>query len=89
MVRHEVFLYSARLNICHSFWRGDRAVECTGLENRRGFIAHRGFESHPLRQYSMQAIDIKAFLIKGFLLQPLLYTYESAVCAVSQAAVLR
>ena len=30
--------------------RGGRAVECTGLENRQGFIALRGFESHPLRQ---------------------------------------
>jgi hypothetical protein len=25
-------------------------VECTGLENRRGLIAHRGFKSHLLRQ---------------------------------------
>ena len=23
----------------------------TSLENWRGFVAHRGFESHPLRQY--------------------------------------
>ena len=26
-------------------------VECTGLENQQGFVALRGFESHPLRQY--------------------------------------
>ena len=30
-------------------WRGGRVVECGGLENRCGFIAHRGFESLPLR----------------------------------------
>ena len=28
--------------------RGDRAAECTGLENRRS-ESYRGFESHPLR----------------------------------------
>ena len=38
----------------HYMWgvlvrRGGRAVECTGLENQQGFIALRGFESHPLR----------------------------------------
>ena len=32
--------------------RGGRAAECTGLENRRGFVAHRGFKSHPLRHIS-------------------------------------
>ncbi len=31
--------------------RGGRVVECTGLENQQGFVALRGFESHPLRQY--------------------------------------
>ncbi len=31
------------------FWRGGRAVECTGLENQQGLTALRGFESHPLR----------------------------------------
>src|SRR5208282_4923177 len=31
-------------------WRGGRAVECGGLENRYGgFFLHRGFESLPLR----------------------------------------
>ncbi len=30
-------------------WRGGRAVECTGLENRQAF-GSREFESHPLRQ---------------------------------------
>ena len=30
------------------FRRGDRAAECTGLENRRS-ESYRGFESHPLR----------------------------------------
>ena len=32
------------------FWRGGRAVECTGLENRHRFVAYPGFESLPLRQ---------------------------------------
>lgn len=32
-----------------SSWRGDRVVDGTGLENRRG-ATHRGFESLPLRQ---------------------------------------
>ena len=35
--------------IRNSIRRGGRAVECTGLENRQGLIALRGFESHPLR----------------------------------------
>ena len=30
-------------------WRGGRAVECAGLENRYGRFVHRGFESPPLR----------------------------------------
>ena len=30
-------------------WMGGRVVEGTGLENRQGFIALRGFESHPIR----------------------------------------
>ena len=30
--------------------KGGRVVECTGLENRQGFIALRGFESLPFRQ---------------------------------------
>ena len=28
-----------------------RAVECTGLENRRGFVAHREFESLSFRHF--------------------------------------
>ncbi len=36
---------------------GGRVVEGTGLENRQGFIAPRGFESHPIRQL----ICVKAF----------------------------
>ncbi len=41
--------------ICKKFvyntthWKLGRAVECTGLENRRGFIAHREFESLSFR----------------------------------------
>ena len=27
----------------------------TSLENWRGFVAHRGFESHPLRQTCLKA----------------------------------
>ena len=37
--------------------RGGRVVECTGLENRRAFIAFREFESHPLRHYQIDLID--------------------------------
>ena len=32
---------------------GGRVVEGTGLENRQGFIALRGFESHPIRHYGI------------------------------------
>ena len=39
-------------DIDYSYRRGGRAVECTGLENRQGLIALRGFESHPLRHYT-------------------------------------
>ncbi len=35
--------------------RGGRVVECTGLENQQGFVALRGFESHPLRQQKKMA----------------------------------
>jgi hypothetical protein len=31
-------------------WRDGRVVECTGLENRHGFVAHLGFKSLSLRQ---------------------------------------
>ncbi len=31
------------------FWRGVRAAQGAGLENRCGVLRHRGFESHPLR----------------------------------------
>jgi hypothetical protein len=33
-------------------WKCGRVVYCTGLENRRGFIALREFESHRFRQVS-------------------------------------
>ncbi len=33
---------------------GGRAVECTGLENRRGPRVHRGFESHPHRLFDKE-----------------------------------
>ncbi len=33
----------------HALWKGGRVVEGTGLENRQGLIAPRGFESHPFR----------------------------------------
>ena len=44
------------------FWRGGRAVECTGLENQQGLVALRGFESHPLRQTKPR---LGAFLVAG------------------------
>ena len=34
-----------------SLRRGGRVVECNGLENRRGLIAHREFESLLLRHF--------------------------------------
>ena len=37
-------------------WRGARAVEWDGLENRCGPCGHRGFESHPLRQLYHQPV---------------------------------
>ena len=40
--------------------RDGRVVECTGLENRHGFIAHLGFKSLSLHHY------IKARYLAGF-----------------------
>ena len=42
-----------RRNVGVQTWRGGRAVEGTGLENRRS-ASFRGFESHPLRHTQMQ-----------------------------------
>ena len=42
-------LVGAEKALVSNLWRGDRAAECTGLENRRS-ESYRGFESHPLRQ---------------------------------------
>ena len=39
--------------VATSFRRGVRAVEGARLESVCGFIAHRGFESLPLRQIKM------------------------------------
>ncbi len=50
--KHFTSCYSYnRIRALVTAWRGDRVVECNGLENRRGFIALRGFESHPLRHF--------------------------------------
>ena len=35
-------------------------VECTGLENRRGSKAHRGFESHLLRHCPVRNVSLSA-----------------------------
>ena len=40
--------FAFRRNVGIQTWRGGRAVEGTGLENRRS-ASFRGFESHPLR----------------------------------------
>ncbi len=37
--------------------RGGRVVECTGFENRRGFIALPGFESLPLRHNTKKPVS--------------------------------
>ena len=53
-------VFTARINLAHRSadvrikarahnWRGGRAVDCTGLENRQA-ERPREFESHPLRQ---------------------------------------
>ena len=42
--------------------RGGRAVECTGLENRQGLVALRGFKSHPLRHINKKAPDWGLFI---------------------------
>ena len=47
--------------------RCGRAVECTGLENRRRLIADREFESHHLRQEN----GPKYLIFRAFLLSPL------------------
>lgn len=47
--------------------RCGRAVECTGLENRRRLIADREFESHRLRQEN----GLKYLIFRAFLLFPL------------------
>ena len=47
--RFRVFLRASVVPSAVEIRRGGRAVECTGLENQRGLIALRGFESHPLR----------------------------------------
>ena len=47
--------------------RGGRAAECTGLENQQGFVALRGFKSHPLRHIE------ETGLIAGFFMPELPY----------------
>ena len=47
--------------------RCGRAVECTGLENRRRLIADREFESHRLRQEN----GSKYLIFRAFLWSPL------------------
>ena len=48
--------------------RDGRVVECTGLENRQGFIAPLGFKSLSLHHY------IKARLLAGFFVSNFRYT---------------
>ena len=58
-------------------------VECTGLEIRCGVMRHRGFESHPLRQYKVSTSLKKSLkpalriALAGFL-TPKLYQAFSA-----------
>lgn len=55
-MKNNLIFWKKALAICKNIaimmhlWRRGRAVECTGLENRQGFIALREFESHRLRQ---------------------------------------
>ncbi len=48
-----IFLFTAsqRRGIIPPAWRDGRVVECTGLENRHGFVAHLGFKSLSLRHF--------------------------------------
>ena len=48
-------------------WRGDRVVDGTGLENRRG-ATYREFESRPLRHGEQKTATIVAvyFLVKDY-----------------------
>ena len=60
-------------NIDYPVWRGGRAVECTGLENRQGLVALRGFESHPLRHRRSKFTGkikngINSFILQGVIL---------------------
>ena len=50
--------------------RGGRVVECTGLENQQGFVALRGFESHPLRQKSIGPFRARCFWWAGCRFEP-------------------
>jgi hypothetical protein len=59
--------------------RGGRVVECTGLENQQGFVALRGFESHPLRHKSKRS-PLGAYL----LLRPSVVEDENPVRAEQQ-----
>ncbi len=47
--------------------RDGRVVECTGLENRHGFVAHLGFKSLSLRHiYRKSPLAIAGFFVSGF-----------------------
>ncbi len=45
-----------------------RAVECNGLENRRGLIPLREFESHRFRQNTNKALFLQGFVFIVILL---------------------
>ncbi len=45
--------------------RDGRVVECTGLENRQGFVAPLGFKSLSLHHYFKKNRLIGGFLLSG------------------------
>ena len=42
---------SLEVDIIVEYWKGDRVVYGSGLENRRWLIPNREFKSHPFRHY--------------------------------------
>ena len=57
-------LVGAEKALVFNLWRGDRAAECTGLENRRS-ESYRGFESHPLRHCLESTMPIYNYSCKN------------------------
>src|SRR5262249_1065794 len=55
--RLEKRLFHRQNGVLRGSWRGGRAVECTGLENRKA-ERPREFESHPLRSLDFERLTL-------------------------------